>query len=250
MRRVAALYDIHGNLPALDAVLADVESAGVDAIVVGGDVASGPLPAETLERLMALGPAASFVMGNSDRQAVAAFDRGRFEEELAGGDQGLRMDAFAASRIDRGQRDFLSSFAPAIVFDVDGLGSVRFCHGSPRSDTENLTPFTSDSRWSNALDGVAEEVIVCGHTHRQFDLLVGGRRVVNAGSVGLPYEGRTGAYWALLGPGVELRRSDYELAQALAQMRGGGYPGLDELLLESLLEPMDPDEVSRFFETS
>jgi predicted phosphodiesterase len=248
VRRVAALYDVHGNLPALEAVLADVAAAEVDAIVVGGDVVSGPLPLQTMERLMSLGLAASFVMGNADRETVAAFDRGRIAEELGSDDPTVRMDAFAASRITRRERDFLSAFAPAVVLEVEGLGLVRFCHGSPRSDTEKLTPLTPAARLREALDGVAEPIVVCGHTHRQFDLVAGGHRVVNAGSVGLPYEGRAGAYWALLGTGVELRRSDYDLEAALVAMRGAGYPGLDDLLLESLLEPADPDEVSRFFE--
>jgi diadenosine tetraphosphatase ApaH/serine/threonine PP2A family protein phosphatase len=151
----------------------------------------------------------------------------------------------------------MSSFAPAVVLEIDGLGAVRFCHGSPRSDMEKLTPFTPDERWADVLGGVAEEVIVCGHTHRQFDVAVGGQRVVNAGSVGLPYEGRAGlpsegragAFWAVLGPEVELRRTDYPWAEALEELRRGGYPGLDELLLESLIQPMDPDEVSRFLES-
>jgi predicted phosphodiesterase len=248
VRRVAALYDIHCNLPALDAVLAEVGAVGVDLIVVGGDVVSGPLPVQTIDRLQGLGPHARFVMGNADREVVEAFDRSRFAEELASDDFTVRMDAFAASRIDRSRRDFLSSFEPAVVLTVEGLGSVRFCHGSPRSDTENLTPLTPPARVREVLEGIGEEIVVCGHTHRQFVVGVDGQRVVNAGSVGLPYEGRAGAYWALLGPDAELRRTEYSLPAALEEMRRGGYPDLEELLGESLLDPADPDEVSRFFE--
>lgn len=248
MPRVAALYDIHCNLPALDAVLAEVDAAGVDLIVVGGDVVSGPLPEETIDRLIGLGPSARFVMGNADREVVAAFDRGTCSEELASEDFVVRMAAFAASRIDRSQRDFLAGFESAVVVAIDGLGNVRFCHGSPRSDTENLTPLTSDRRLREVLDGVSEDVVVCGHTHRQFIRSVDGQRVVNAGSVGLPYEGRVGAYWALLGPEVSPRRTEYDLAEALGQMRRAGWADLDDLLAESLLEPADPEEVSRFFE--
>ena len=248
MRRVAALYDIHCNLPALDAVLADVDACDVDLIVIGGDVVSGPLPVETIGRLMGLGGSVRFVMGNADREVVEAFDRGPRPEELASDEFVVRMAAFAASRIDTRGRDFLAGFEPAVVVAVEGLGSVRFCHGSPRSDTESLTPLTPDPRLRDVLSGFSEEVVVCGHTHRQFVLSVDGQRVVNAGSVGLPYEGRAGAYWALLGPDVSLRRTEYDLAQALEQMRRGGWADLDELLAESLLEPADPDEVSRFFE--
>jgi diadenosine tetraphosphatase ApaH/serine/threonine PP2A family protein phosphatase len=91
-------------------------------------------------------------------------------------------------------------------------------------------------------------VIVCGHTHQQFDRSIDGWRVVNAGSVGVPYEGKPGAYWALLGSDVELRRTEYDLERALEELRAGGFPDTDEMVKESLLEPIDPEEVSRFFE--
>lgn len=244
--RVAALYDVHGNLPALRAVLADVAREGVRDVVVGGDVAAGPLPRETIEQLMALGARARFVRGNADREIVESYDQGNLVE--AEQDPAKRVAAFAASRISRDHRDFLAGFARRLVLDLEGLGPTLFCHGSPRSDTEDITTATSSDRLRGILDGVEQRVVVCGHTHRQFDRHVGGWRVVNAGSVGVPYEGRPGAYWALLGPGVVLRRSEYDLDGALAELRAGGFAELDEMLHESLLEPMDPDEVAVLFE--
>ena len=245
--RVAALYDMHGNLPALRAVLEDVERAGVETIVVGGDVATGPLPRATIEELMALGPRARFVMGNADREIVDAFDAGTMTLD-AHQSPAERAAAFAAGQIDRSQRDFLASFAPALSVEIDGLGATLFCHGSPRSDVEMITTATTERRLQDVLEGVPTDVVVCGHTHRQFDRTAGRRRVINAGSVGMPYEGRTGAYWALLGPEVELRRTHYDLDAALAELRGGGFPDLEEMLAESLLQPMDPDGVAEFFE--
>ncbi len=245
--RVAALCDIHGNLPALEAVLADVAREGVETIVVGGDVAAGALPRETIEQLMALGDRVRFVRGNADREIVDAYDQGRHDVE-AEPDPPQRAAAFCAARISRHQRDFLADFAPRVVLDIDGLGPTLFCHGSPRSDTEIITTATSDERLRGILGGVEQPVVVGGHTHRQFDRWVDGWRVVNAGSVGVPYEGRPGAYWALLGPEVQLRRTDYDLDQAVAALRQGSYPDLDELLSESLLEPTDPDQVAEFFE--
>jgi predicted phosphodiesterase len=247
LTRVAALYDIHGNLPALRAVLADVARARVDTLVIGGDVVPGPLPAETLEELMALRQRGRFVGGNGDREVVEAYDQGRVAVEAVG-DASERANAFSASRISREQRDFLAGFAPTVVLDVEGLGPTLFCHGSPRSDTENITTATADDRLRGVLRGVDEPTVVCGHTHRLFDRRVDGWRVVNAGSVGIPYEGRAGAYWALLGPDVELRRTEYDLEPALEELRGGGFPDLDEMLQESLLTPFDPDEVAEFFE--
>lgn len=245
--RVAALYDIHGNLPALRAVLADAEGAGVGTFVIGGDVAAGSLPSETIDQLMALGGRARFVQGNADREIVAAYDAGRTDLKQVE-DPAERADVFAAARISPQQRDFLAQFAPVVEFEIDGLGPTVFCHGSPRSDTEIITRLTSEERLHEILSEIDDQVVVGGHVHQQFDREVDRWRFVNAGSVGLPYEGRAGAYWALLGPDVELRRTEYPLAPALDELRSGGFPDLDEMLKESLLEPMDADEVSQFFE--
>jgi putative phosphoesterase len=204
--RIAALYDVHGNLPALEAVLAEVERAAPDAIVVGGDVAPGWLVDECLERLRGLG--ARFVTGNGDREAG------------------------------------LPGFEPLVRLD-----GVLFCHGSPRSDEEMITTLTPDERLVPMLEGVEEEVIVCGHTHRQFDRRVAGKRVVNAGAVGLPYEGVAAAFWLLLEDGEPwLQRTAYDVEAAVERLRASGNPEFDELLGESLLDPTDPDKVAAHFE--
>jgi predicted phosphodiesterase len=245
--RVAALYDIHGNLPALDAVLAEVDDEDVDRMVIGGDVVPGPLPAATLERLRGLGDRAVFVRGNGDRWVVEAFDA----LASAGAEPAATRRPWAewsARAIDRRDRDLLASFVDRVVLDVDGVGPVLFCHGSPRDDDEVLTSLTPAHRWGPALAGVVERVVVCGHTHSQFDVRMGSRRVVNAGAVGLPYEGRAGAYWLLLGPGVEHRRTDYDLDRAVVRMRAGGNPNTEQLLTDSLLRPVDPRTVAETLE--
>jgi predicted phosphodiesterase len=247
--RIAALYDIHGNLPALDAVLAEVEVLAPDAIVIGGDVAPGPMVAETIARLRGLGERARFVMGNGDRELVAAIDAGT-TPEAAGDDLVARFNAWAAQGLDRADRDFLAAFAATVTVEVDGLGPVLFCHGSPRSDDERITRATPQERLAPMLEGVSEPVVVCGHTHQQFDLRCGAQRVLNAGSVGMPYEGTAAAFWLLLGPDAELRRTDYDVPAAVATMRATGMPDVDKILLqESLIEPVDPDWVTRYFET-
>jgi predicted phosphodiesterase len=245
--RVAALYDIHGNAPALQAVLAEAERERIDTFLIGGDVATGPLPRETLELLIGLGRRAQYVLGNSDREAVDAFDRGDTDFRRYD-DQVNRWAAFTAGQILRTHRDLLASFVPSLVLDVDGLGQTLFCHGSPRSDSENITLLTSDDRLRGVIQDVAETVIVCGHTHQQFDRKIDDWRIINAGSVGIPYEGRAGAYWALLGPDVQLRRTEYDLESALQALAASGFPDLDEMLKESLLEPIDPGEVARIYE--
>jgi predicted phosphodiesterase len=245
--RVAALYDIHANVPALDAVLAEIERAGVDRIVFGGDVVPGPLPVETIERLRDLGDRAVFVRGNGDRWVVDAFDRPGSAGEDAQ-HPGRAWATWTARTIDRRDRDLLASFADRVVLEVDWLGPTLFCHGSPRDDEEVLTALTPERRWRPALEGVAEAVVVCGHTHAQFDRQLGRWRVVKAGSVGLPYEGRAGAYWLLLGPKVEHRRTEYDIDGAILAMRAGRNPDIDELVTESLVEPVNPREVAALFE--
>lgn len=240
--RIAVLNDIHGNLPALDAVLAEVDQAGVDAIVVGGDLVWGPMPGETLDRLAAHGDRARFVMGNADRDVVEAFDGDAPEYDA--------VSRYCAGRISGAQRDFLAGLAPTVVLDVDGLGETLFCHGSPRSDTERITTVTPDARLRRIVEGVGESLVVCGHTHRQFDRRIDAWRVVNAGAVGLPYEGRAAAFWAVLGPEVQLRCTDYDIDDALQVFRVAGMTDdVEHEMRLSLLDPVDPDEVAEYWES-
>ena len=231
--RVAVLCDVHGNLPALEAVLAEVGRERVDAVVSGGDVAMGPMPAACVDALRRLDVPVLWVRGNADREAVP--------------DRLASLGAWVAERLGPERRAVLQEAPLVARAEVTGLGPVLCCHGSPRSDEEILTRVSPERRVAEALDGVAEEVVVHGHTHVQYDRRAGGHRVVNAGSVGMPYEGRRGAYWALLGPDVELRRTEYDVERAVEAIAATGYPDADELA-KLLLEPPDPDEVSRFFE--
>jgi predicted phosphodiesterase len=247
VRSVAALYDVHANLPALDAVLAEVETLGPDVIVVGGDAVSGPMPVETLDRLSAFGDRVRWVRGNADREAVEAFDTGK--PSTAFSDVAERAAAWTATQLTKDHRDLVARFEERVVLEVEDLGAVLFCHGSPRSDEEIITSVTTDERLAEILDGVAEPTVVCGHTHRQFDRVAGRHRVVNAGSVGMPYEGDAAAFWLAVGPEIELRRTTYDVEAAAAAMRATGFPDVDEIMLrETLLEPADPDWVAEFFE--
>jgi predicted phosphodiesterase len=242
---VAAVYDVHGNMPALDAVLADSAFARADAVVVGGDVAAGPLPAEVLDRLAALALPVRWVRGNADREVVAHFDRGDTDPSIYGPDAPAeRADAFTAGRITRAHRDLLASFEDVVRFD-----GALYCHGSPRRDDEIITALTPEARLAPMLDGVQEALVVCGHTHHQFDLRAGAQRVVNAGSVGMPYQGEPGAYWLLVADGEpEPRRTAYDVDAAAPALRASGFPDVDDLIRESLVEPVDAAWVARHFE--
>jgi predicted phosphodiesterase len=240
--RVAALYDIHANLPALEAVLAEPHVVAADLVVVGGDALAGPMPAETLELLTALGDRAAWVHGNTEREVA----RARGADPRAGGLWDRRA-AWVASRLKAAEVAAADAWPATVTIAVDGLGPVRFCHGSPRSDEEIITAISPDARVAAMVAGVVEATIVCGHTHVQFDRMVAARRLVNAGSVGMPYEGSRGARFALLGPGVELRTTPYDVEAAAARIRATEFPEA-EAFADDLLEPPSAEEATREFE--
>jgi predicted phosphodiesterase len=206
--RVAALYDVHGNLTALEAVLGDVAEERVDAIVAGGDVLWGPHQGECIALLRAAG--ASFLSGNCERDVLA----GR------GGSA-----TWCRDRLTPEERELVATWPASVELTVDDLGRVLFCHASPRSDEENLTELTTDEELADALADAVADVVVVGHTHVQLDRTTPvSRRLVNAGSVGVPCQGEPGAFWAILGPNVELRRTSYDVERALAGLAASGFP--------------------------
>ncbi len=238
--RAAVLADIHGNLPALNAVLAEADAAGADALVLLGDIALGPMPAQTLDRLTALGDRAVWVHGNCEREMVTAFDGGEVPGPFA-------ADAVAsAALIDRAHRDLIDRLPLTVTLDIDGLGPTLFCHASPRRDDEMLLVDSPPERWAETLDGVDAGVVVCGHTHMPFDRLAAGRRVINASSVGMPY-GHPGAGWALLGPDVTLRRTRYDTEAAAREIGTSQHPAAQEWAREYVLNHYSDTEALEAF---
>jgi predicted phosphodiesterase len=238
--RVAVLADIHANLPALEAVLAEPDLADADAVVLLGDIALGPMPAETLDRLAALGDRAVWVHGNCEREMVTAFDGGEVP-----GPNGADAAA-SAGLIGRNHRDRLDGLPLTVTLDIDGLGPTLFCHASPRRDDEMLLVDSPPERWARALAGVDAAVVVCGHTHMPFDRLVGRHRVVNPSSVGMPY-GHSGAGWALLGPDVTLRRTRYDAQAAAQTIQASRYPGAQQWTAEYVLNHYSDTEALEAF---
>ena len=231
-KRVAALYDIHGNLPALEAVLAEVRREQVDQVIVGGDVLPGPMPRETLRRLLDLDIPIDFIHGNGESEVLA---------QLAGTPTSLPeqyrgMMRWVADQIDGELENVLRAWRLTLSLDIRGIGNVLFCHATPRNDTEIFTRLTAEERLRGVFANVNASLIVCGHTHMQFDRMVGKHRVVNAGSVGMPF-GEPGADWLLLGPDVELRHTEYNLSQAAEAIRGTEYPQAADFAARYVLEP-------------
>jgi len=208
-----------------------LEDAGDATLVFGGDLAAGPFPVETLDRIMALD--APCIRGNADRAVVD--DPG---EGLA--------DQWVANRLDDRHRAFLSGLPETIERDVDGVGRVLFCHGSPRSDEEMILKTTPDDWLREMLQHVEADVVVCGHTHMQFDRVVDGIRVVNAGSVGLAY-GAPGAHWLVLGPEVEHRRTPYDNESFANLVASSDWPKAERFAEENIRSFPSEEEVLEFF---
>lgn len=218
--RVAALYDIHGNLPALEAVLNELAGAAVDQVVVGGDVLSGPLQVECLDRLRALLVPVQYISGNSDREVIAA-RHGNVNPRLPPFAQ--EMLHWSARQLGPEHERWIAGWPKTVSLEIPPLGRVLFCHATPRDDNETFTVRTKEALLTPIFDTAQADVVVCGHTHMQFDRMIGATRVVNAGSVGMPF-GAPGADWLLLGPGVEFHHTHYDHDDARRRIVAAGFP--------------------------
>lgn len=241
--RLAALYDIHGNLPALEAVLEEIRHLRVDRIVFGGDVVPGPLPRETIAAVLNVDVPAEFVQGNGDREVVA---------RMRGVDTGTVPEKFrpvidwVAAQLGPEQERLLGGWPTTCRIDIPGIGAVLCCHATPRNDTDIFTRRTPDDPLRPIFRDVDARLVICGHTHMQFDRTIGNTRVVNAGSVGMPF-GEPGAYWLLLGPDVQLRRTPYDLTQAAARIRASAYPHADDFAAHNVLRPPSETDMLEAF---
>lgn len=241
--RVAAIYDIHGNLAALEAVLEEIRQAGVDQVVVGGDVVPGPMPRETLKCLLDLDLPAHFIQGNGE-VAVLAERAGTGAGPLP--EQALEAIRWTAQQLRPDEERWLASWPMTLRLQIAGIGEVFFCHATPRSDTEIFSRLTPEERLLPIFAGLGVPLAVCGHTHMQFDRGIGGTRVVNAGSVEMPF-GEPGADWLLLGPGVEPRHTLYDLDQAAERIRGTAYPRARDFAERYVLHPPAEKEMLEVF---
>jgi putative phosphoesterase len=231
--RVAAIYDIHGNLPALEAVLHDIRQSKVELVVVGGDIVPGPMPRETLARLLDFDIPVRFIQGNGEIDALA---------EMAGTgairvpEQFREVVRWSAQQLYPEYELLLAGWPKTIRVELGGSGNVLFCHATPRDDNEIFTSLTSEERLLPIFEGLDVSLVVCGHTHMQFDRKIGNTRVVNAGSVGMPF-GEPGADWLLLQPDVHFRHTFYDLEKAAERIRKAKYPQAKEFAANYVLQP-------------
>ena len=215
--RVAALYDVHGFRLGLEAVLAEVEREGVDAIVFGGDLFLGPQPAETAALVRSVD--ARFVRGNCDREP----------------------DDWTRSKVDE-ETIVWSQNWPLTV----GLDGVLYCHASP---TDDMRPILTDAspreRFDQTLAGVEARLVVAGHTHMQFRR----DRWVNAGSIGMPYEDDVAAFWALVSDEVEFRRTPFDVEQVVSEVLATDWPQAESFVAENLRVAASRAEATAHFES-
>jgi predicted phosphodiesterase len=241
--RVAAIYDIHGNLPALEAVLQEIRKAEVDHVVVGGDVVPGPMPRATLACLLGLRTPVQFIHGNGE---VAVLEQMAGKEPAAIPEQYRPVVRWTAQQLHPEYEPWLAGWPKTLRVEISGLGEVLFCHATPRSENECFTRLTPEERLLPVFEGLNVSLVVCGHTHMQFDRMIGRIRVVNAGSVGMPF-GEPGAYWLLLGPDVQLRHTPYDLAKAAERIRDSNYPQAHDFAGRNVLQPPSEAEMLEVF---
>jgi len=224
--RLAALYDIHGNLPALEAVLAEARDAGVDRLVVGGDVFPGPMAVEAFHLLHDLELPVSFIRGNCDRNLIEIARSGT-SKDLP--DAFVPLFQWQAAQLNASELDVIATWPLTTQIEASGVGAVLFCHATPRDDNEIFTESTPIEQISSAFAKLDARTVICGHTHRQFERTIGDVRMINAGSVGMPGN-RKDAEWLLVADRIELRRTSYDLGAAAERMRRTTYPGLEQFL--------------------
>lgn len=231
---LAVLADIHGNSLALEATLADLDKVGgADYLLVLGDlVVFGPDPGGVLTLLKKY-PSAFHVRGNTDRYLV--------EKKYPGtpGDhtwqsQVLASFPWTATQLGPDGLHFLAGLPACQILSLDSSHTIMAVHASPRSDEENIRPETPDTELAEMLDGFNSfNLLLCGHTHVPVDRMVEGRRIINVGSVGLPFDGDPRASYALIysQPNgqyhVEFRRVAYDVDAVIKQLTTVAHPTAD-----------------------
>ncbi len=249
--RVAALYDVHANLPALEAVAEEIDREGIDRVIVGGDVIPGPMPRETLDLLLNFPIPVQFIYGNGELAVLAQMAATDDPSTVTywGTTTGEPLPAplsaalrWNAQQLSPRHEELLSHWPGTLRLNIDGLGQVLFCHGTPRSEVECFTRLTPEDRLLPVFEGLDADVVICGHTHMQFDRKVGSVRVVNAGSVGMPFQRPPGVYWLLLGPGVQLRYTAYDVISGAERVRSTPYPQAEEFAARNMRDtPSEAD---------
>jgi putative phosphoesterase len=248
MMKIAALYDIHGNLPALKAVLDELDQVRPDCIVIGGDMVSGPMPVQTLNCLLNLRDKTNvtFIRGNGDREVV---DASKGAPLLHMSVEGREATKWVADNLTHQDLDFLSNLDDVASIHVDELGDVLFCHATPSNDWDIFTPISPKKRIKELFAEVEQAIVVCGHTHIQYEVELEGTRIFNSGSVGMPFAHQPGAYWLLIDSDrIEFKRTPYDFEQAALAIREAHSPDAEDFINKNVIHVPNEKESLIFLE--
>jgi predicted phosphodiesterase len=201
------------------------------------------MPAETLDCLGRLEIPAVFIRGNGEREVLALLDG---TSSTAVPEPYLPAMRWVGQQLQSARRHWIETWPETATVEIPDIGQVLFCHATPRSDTEVFTRLTPEALVRPAFDGLTVQTVVCGHTHMQFERRIGGRRVCNAGSVGMPF-GAPGAYWLLMGPDIQFRHTAYDLRSAASRIAGTRYPQAREFASGSVLSPPSEERMLEVF---
>lgn len=239
-----------GSLPStifrrtsLEAVLQEIRQAEVDQIVVGGDVVPGPMPRETLACLLDSGIPVQFIYGNGE---VEVLEQMAGKEPAAVPEQYRPIIRWTVQQLHPEDERLLAGWPRTLLVQIPGLGEVLFCHATPRNENECFTRLTPEERLLPVFEEVNVPLVICGHTHMQFDRMIGRIRVVNAGSAGMPFGG-SGADWVLLGPDVRLQHTSYDFTKAAERIRETNYPQAQDFAEPYVLRPPSEEEMLKVF---
>lgn len=243
---VAVIYDIHGNLPALEAVFKEIDQLQVNQIVVGGDVIVGPMSRECLDYLQEVSVPISFIKGNCET-AVLDVLMGKPLSRLP--ETVVEEIEWTAKQMNSSHKSFMEQWPMDIEMEIEGIGRVFFCHATPRNENEIFTKLTAEEKLAPIFNPLSVDLVVCGHTHMQFDRSVGTTRIVNAGSVGMPF-GKPGAYWLLLDETIQLMRTEYDLEKTSKVLKKSGYPNATEFADISVCNPPSEETMLEVFKNA
>ncbi|MCQ0112526.1 metallophosphoesterase family protein [Zhouia amylolytica] len=229
--KIAAIYDIHANPYALEAVLEEIKKCNVDLIIVGGDVVAGPMPNETLTLLQNAPVRMKFILGNAESEVLRHLNGEKINGLSERADEEAR---WVSKQLKDEHKDWIRSWEKTIILDTINFGRILFCHGTPRSNVEIFTSLTPKEKLISIFKNVTVSNVVCGHTHMQFERKIDNIHIVNAGSVGMPFGG-TGAYWLLIDNSFEFRRTEYDLKATSQNISKSNYPYAESFASNNIL---------------
>ena len=239
--KIAAIYDIHGNLPALEAVIKVIKEIDPDHIVVGGDVVTGPMPVECLEALKELNESyqMSYIHGNAESEVLRAVAG---EEPRGFTENNDAIAQWVASKLSAEQLEEIKSWSLTCTIENAHGDEILFCHATPQNDIDVFTSNSSDEKVERFFEGVTNPMVVCGHTHMQIERELENTRLINAGSVGMSFTS-PGAYWLLIADGeVSFNHTMYNLEDAAARLSKTDFPNVEAFVANNVLSTKSEDD--------